>query len=63
MRALVEPICRGRNHWRQEFKNRLVFEQFVQGRGFWKSWVAWDGGDARCASRWAAVDSSQGWGT
>lgn len=29
LRDIVEPICRGRGHWKAEFNNWIVFRQFV----------------------------------
>jgi len=28
LRDIVEPICRGRGHWKAEFNNWIVFRQF-----------------------------------
>ena len=28
VRRMVEPICRGKGHWRAEYKNWLIFDQF-----------------------------------
>ena len=29
LRDIVEPICRGRGHWKAEFNNWIVFRQFA----------------------------------
>lgn len=29
IRGIVEPICRGRGHWKAEFNNWIVFRQFA----------------------------------
>jgi len=29
LRDIVEPICKGRGHWKAEFNNWIVFRQFV----------------------------------
>lgn len=29
LRDIVEPICRGRGHWKAEYKNWIVFRQFA----------------------------------
>jgi len=29
LREIVEPICRGRGHWKPEFNNWIVFRQFA----------------------------------
>lgn len=29
LRDIVEPICRGRGHWKPEFNNWIVFRQFA----------------------------------
>lgn len=30
LRDIVEPICRGRGHWKAEFNNWIVFRQFAE---------------------------------
>ena len=29
LRDIVEPICRGRGHWKAEYNNWIVFRQFA----------------------------------
>lgn len=29
LREIVEPICRGRGHWKAEYNNWIIFRQFA----------------------------------